>query len=54
MTTYNIVASTNEATVVAECKPGPYTTETYQSAAELELEFIKHLETQGYQLIEVN
>ncbi len=54
MTTYNIVASTNEATVVAECKPGPYTTETYQSEAELEREFIKQLETQGYQLIEVD
>ena len=54
MTTYNIVASTNEATVVAECKPSPYTTETYQSEAELEREFIKQLETQGYQLIEVD
>ena len=54
MTTYNIVASTNEATVVAECKPSPYTTETYQSEAELEREFIKQLETQGYQLIAVD
>jgi len=54
MTTYNIVASTNEATVVAECKPSPYTAENYQSEADLEREFIKQLETQGYEVIQIH
>ena len=54
MTTYNIVAATNEATVVAECKPSPYTAETYQSEAELEREFIKQLEIQGYEVIQIH
>lgn len=54
MTIYNIVAATNEATVVAECKPSPYTAETYQSEAELEREFIKQLEIQGYEVIQIH
>lgn len=53
MTNYNIVAATNEATVVAECKPTPYTAETYQSEADLERQFIEQLVTQGYDFIDV-
>ncbi len=55
MSIYNIVASTDEATVVAE-----YATEysvrpdKYQSEAELEREFIKQLTSQGYEYIEVH
>ena len=44
MTIYNIVAASNEATVVAECPPTPYRSDSYQSEAELEREFIKQIE----------
>lgn len=37
--TYNILASTDEATVVSEYTPSPSTSETYQSEADLEREF---------------
>ncbi len=55
MSTYNIVASTNEATVVAEYV-ADYTvrSEQYQSEAELEREFITQLETQGYEHIVIH
>lgn len=55
MSIYNIVASTDEATVVAE-----YTAEysvrpdKYQSEAELEREFIRQLTSQGYEYISVH
>lgn len=55
MSIYNIVASTDEATVVAE-----YATEysvrpeKYQSEAELEREFIRQLTSQGYEYISVH
>lgn len=52
MTLYNIVASTNEATVVAECPPSPYRADSYQSEADLEREFIAQLERQGYEYIQ--
>ncbi|MFU0783636.1 MAG: Type I restriction enzyme endonuclease subunit [Thermoanaerobacterium thermosaccharolyticum] len=54
MSTYNIVASTEEATVVAE-----YTaeynarSEKYQSEADLEREFIKLLVSQGYEYLSI-
>jgi type I restriction enzyme R subunit len=55
MSIYNIVASTDEATVVAEyvaeynVRP-----EKYQSEAELEREFIRQLTSQGYEYISVH
>jgi len=55
MSFYNIVASTDEATVVAE-----YTaeyrvrSEKYQSEAELEREFIRQLTSQGYEYLEIH
>lgn len=52
MTFYNIVAATNQATVVAECKPTPYTAETYQSEADMERELLEQLEAQGYERID--
>ena len=52
MTLYNIVASTSEATVVAECPPSPYRADSYQSEADLEREFIAQLERQGYEYIQ--
>ncbi|MBC7084968.1 MAG: type I restriction endonuclease subunit R [Methanomethylovorans sp.] len=55
MSTYNIVASTEEATVVAE-----YTAEykvrsdKYQSEADLEREFIRLLTSQGYEYLAIH
>lgn len=54
MTLYNIVASTSEVTVVSECPPTSYRTDSYQSEAELEREFIKQLESQGYEYIHLD
>jgi type I restriction enzyme R subunit len=55
MSIYNIVASTDEATVVAEyaaeCSVRP---EKYQSEAELERDFIRQLTSQGYEYISVH
>lgn len=53
MSLYNIVASTNEATVVAECPPNPYRADSYQSEADLERGFIKQLQEQGYDYIQL-
>ena len=55
MSIYNIVASTDEATVVAEYA-AEYNVrpEKYQSEAELERYFIRQLTTQGYQYISVH
>ncbi|MFA7628685.1 MAG: type I restriction endonuclease subunit R [Candidatus Dojkabacteria bacterium] len=53
MTLYNIVASTNEATVVAECPPNPYRADSYQSEADLERGFLKQLQDQGYDYIQL-
>ncbi|RIJ68850.1 type I restriction endonuclease subunit R [Rummeliibacillus sp. POC4] len=55
MSIYNIVASTDEATVVAEYA-AEYNVrpEKYQSEAELEREFISQLTSQGYEYISVH
>jgi len=55
MSIYNIVASTDEATVVAEYA-AEYNarSEKYQSEAELEREFIRQLTSQGYEYISVH
>jgi type I restriction enzyme R subunit len=55
MSKYNIVASTDEATVVAEYA-AEYNVrpEKYQSEAELEREFIRQLTSQGYEYISVH
>lgn len=45
---YNIVARTNESTVIAEYKPVETKASSYQSEADLEREFIKNLGNQGY------
>jgi type I restriction enzyme R subunit len=54
MTTYNIVASTDESTVVAEYNAGYRTKAEYQSEADLEREFIRLLSGQGYEYIQFN
>ena len=51
---YNIVASTDENTVVAEYSPSYRTAPEYQSEADLEREFINLLSGQGYEKININ
>ena len=46
---YNIVASTNQSTVVSEYIPETKKSDSYQSEAELEHEFIRLLSTLGYE-----
>ncbi len=55
MSTYKIVASTDEATVVAEYKP-TYTAEarSYQGEAALEAELIAQLGRQGYEYLQLH
>ena len=49
---YNLILSTSQATVVSECPPTPYRSDSYQSEADLEREFIKQLGEQGYEYIQ--
>ncbi len=53
MIKYNIVAASNEATVVAEYAPEAYRAADYQSEAALEKDFISRLCGQGYEYINV-
>ena len=53
MTSYNIVASSNESTVVAEYTAEYRTATHYQSEADLEREFIRLLGTQGYDYLSI-
>jgi hypothetical protein len=49
MSLYNIVVSTNESTVVAEYVAEYNCSNSYQSEAKLEQDFIKRLQEQGYE-----
>lgn len=51
---FNIVAQTNEDTVVTEYEPLPKRSEAYQSEAELEREFIRMLCEQGYEYLHIH
>jgi len=53
MPQYNIIAETNEATVVTEYKQIEQKASTYQSEAELEKEFINMLQEQGYEYLPI-
>ena len=53
MIKYNIVAASNEATVVAEYIPDTYRAVDYQSEVALEKDFINRLCGQGYEYISV-
>lgn len=48
MSTYNIIAASNESTVVAEYTPESARSDSFQSEAALEKEFIRLLCEQGY------
>jgi len=54
MSNYNVVAETDEDTVVAEYTPLPNKSESYQSEADLENEFIKMLTEQGYEYLDIH
>lgn len=53
MAFYNIVAQSSECTVVTEYKSQKVRSDTYQSEAELEKEFIKLLQEQGYDYLPI-
>ena len=54
MSTYNIVLSTSESTVVTEYEPQIKRSDAYQSEAALENAFIKMLAEQGYEYITIH
>ncbi|SDN56463.1 type I restriction endonuclease subunit R [Acetanaerobacterium elongatum] len=54
MSQYNIVASTNESTVVAEYEPQTTRSDAYQSEAALEAAFIMLLTEQGYTYLPIH
>jgi type I restriction enzyme R subunit len=54
MSLYNIVVSTEEATVVSEYNAKYDPSGTYQSEAGLESEFIRLLQTQGYEYLKIH
>ena len=51
---YNIIAETEEATVVSEYSPIYGKSDNYQSEADLEKEFIRQLQTQGYDYLHIH
>ena len=51
---FNIVAETNENTVVTEYEPVKRRSDSYQSEAELEQEFIRLLCEQGYEYLPIH
>ena len=54
MSSYNVVLSTDEATVVAEYTPEKQNRTQYQSEAELEDAMIRQLQAQGYEYLELH
>lgn len=54
MSQYNIIVSTQEATVVAEYEPQKQRSDAYQSEAALEAAFIKMLTEQGYEYLQIH
>ena len=54
MAYFNIVAQTNENTVVTEYEPVKTRSDAYQNEAELEKEFIKLLQGQGYEYLRIH
>ncbi|WP_270458975.1 type I restriction endonuclease subunit R [Faecalitalea cylindroides] len=54
MSTYNMILSTSESTVVAEYEPQSGRSDSYQSESSLEKAFIKMLGEQGYEYINIH
>lgn len=53
MSKYNIIAADNQSTVVAEYTPSPRRDDSYQSEVQLEQDFIKRLQEQGYEYLSI-
>lgn len=53
MNKYNIIVVDSETTVVAEYTPSPWREDSYQSESQLERDFIKQLQEQRYEYINV-
>ncbi len=53
MNKYNIIAEMNDSTVVTEYKPQTTRSDAYQSEADLEKEFIRLLQEQSYEYINI-
>ena len=51
---FNIIAQTSENTVVTEYEPVKARSESYQSEAELEREFIHLLTEQGFEYLSIH
>lgn len=54
MSSYNIIAESNESTVVAEYTPDSSRSDSFQSEAALEKEFIRLLTEQGYEYLAIH
>ena len=54
MSYFNIVAETSENTVVTEYEPDTVRSDSYQSEAQLEGEFIRMLTEQGYEYLTIH
>ncbi len=54
MSNYNMIASMNESTVVSEYIPESRCSDSYQSEADLEKEFIRMLTEQGYEYLQIH
>lgn len=54
MSTYNIIAASNDSTVVAEYEPQTTRSDAYQSEAALEQAFIRMLGEQGYEYVTIH
>ena len=52
--TYNIIAEMEQSTVVAEYTPAEQRSDFYQSEAYLEKDFIKRLQSQGYEYVTIH
>ena len=53
MGSYKIIASDDQSTVVSEYEPLPRKSDSYQTEAALEREFVRMLSEQGYEYISV-
>lgn len=54
MTFFNIVAQTSDNTVVTEYEPVKARSDSYQSEADLEKEFVRMLTEQGYAYLTIH
>ena len=54
MSFYNIVAQSSESTVLTEYKPETKRSDAYQSESQLEKEFIKLLQEQSYEYLQIH